>query len=230
MPEETASRSELSRRSLDHVRPFLPDGTEGHVTRILTGLPVLVRAVAPRQTKHGDHRYCTRRGFSVVTVNRCGNPWRFYITLLHELAHAEVTMTQGLRAPAHGRAWKSAFRRMLLDGLPLFPVDLRTLVFRYAANPLFSTDSDVQLSLALRAYDTLDQRPTLAEIPRGSRFRAGGRDIMTKHERVRKNYRCTAEDGRTYRVSPSARVEIVGTVDTVNLYWTSAAPGPSLDR
>ena len=54
---------------------------------------------------------------------------------------------------------------MLAGQLALFPDELQGCIARCARKPLFSTDSDAALALALRGFNTLDQRRTVAEIP-----------------------------------------------------------------
>jgi SprT protein len=168
--------------------------------------PMVVRVVRHRETKHGDHTLVRDHGYSVITVSENGNRYLFAITLLHEIAHAQVTQRGRRRTAPHGAEWKAAFRMLLLEALPLFPEDLRWHIETHARAPLYSSDSDPTLALALRRYDTGDLRSTVAELAPGQMFSLNGKRILIKGELLRKWYRCTTPQGKVFRVSPAARV------------------------
>lgn len=203
-------------QSLAAVESHLPQGWSESVRQLLISTPILVRVVRSRKSKHGDHLFKKRERMSAITVNASGNSYRFAITLLHEIAHACVSHRYPGRMKPHGREWKAAFRKLLLERLELFPRDLRTPVIQYAQKPLYTTDADSVLSQGLRKYDTLDLRPTVLELSSGQRFSLDGKLILTRGGLLRKRYRCTALDGRMFHVSPAARVHVVyGPVGTV---------------
>ena len=64
--------------------------------------------VKKRKTKHGDFRKLAS-GKIQITVNENENPFRFLITLLHEIAHHIAFQKHGFRIAPHGREWKNAF-------------------------------------------------------------------------------------------------------------------------
>ncbi len=200
---------DLQARSLSAVRPHLPPAAYESIAGLLARMPVLVRAVRCRRTKHGDHFQPPGRHYSVITVNQSGNPYLFLVTLLHEIAHARVCRECRGCARPHGREWKAVFSAYLQACLTCFPPDLRQPVARYSRRPLYSTDADPELSLALRRHDTLDLRPMLAELREGERFRLGGGTFMVKGPRLRKCYRCTNDRGAVFRVAAAARVRTV---------------------
>jgi SprT protein len=117
---------------------------------------MLIRVVASRKSKHGDHRY--NKGTSEITVNNSGNCWQFLITLLHEIAHAQVTHRIAGRVSPHGPEWKNAFSNLLLKELDLFPPVLMSAVQKYSFNPLYSSGAHVGLASALRQFDTANLR------------------------------------------------------------------------
>jgi len=201
-----ATRKGLITRSMTAIDPHLPAGWAAPIRRALEATPILVHVVRRRKTKHGDHRVCTKRGISIITVNASGNPWQFTITLLHEIAHAHVAQQFTRRVSPHGVEWKNAFRKLLIAHLHLMPDDLARPVADYARNPLYCTGSHVGLATALLKHDTLDLRPTVQELPHGQRFSLNGKTILIRGEIMRRCYRCESEDKRTYRVSPTARV------------------------
>lgn len=195
--------------SLAAMELHLPQGWADSIRGLLISSPISVRVVRNRRSKHGDHRFEKFKQVSVITVNASGNGYRFGITLLHEIAHAQVSHRYRRRTKPHGREWKEAFRNLLLERLELFPNDLREPLIRYAQNPLYTTDADSPLSQCLRRYDTLDVRPTVLELACGQKFLLNGKRVMTKGELLRKRYRCVAADGGIFHVSPSARVDAV---------------------
>ncbi len=207
-PRSNAS-GDLYARSLAAVAPQLPAAACGSIAGLLAQMPMLVRVVRGRRTKHGDHILPPGRQFSLITVNHSGNPYLFLITLLHEIAHARIARDHAGRARPHGRGWKTVFSSYLLTNLAFFPQDLQPPLTRYARNPLYSTDADPALSLALRRHDTLDRRPMVAELPEGQRFALGGRQVMVKGPLLRKCYRCTNARGTVFRVAAAVRVQAV---------------------
>ncbi len=195
-------------RSLANIRDHIPAECLEPISQLFDTFPVLVRVTARRKTKHGDHRLSRCRRFSVITVNAFGNLYQFLITLLHEFAHAETFATYGLKVQSHGSEWKHIFSRILIEfnRKGLFPDDLAAIIRRHALNPLYSSSADSELQLALRRYDTLDQRCTVAELPYGQAFSLDGKLILIKRLKLRTRYKCDTPEGKVYHVSASARV------------------------
>ena len=65
---------------------FIPVAAQKKVNELLNNEPVLIKVVKKRKTKHGDFRKLAS-GKIQITVNENENPFRFLITLLHEIAH-----------------------------------------------------------------------------------------------------------------------------------------------
>jgi len=201
--------TDLATRSIAAIRPHVPAAWITPLTKLLQKTPVLVRIAGRRKSKHGDHRLAATKSHSIISVNDLGNPWQFVVTLLHELAHAQVAHECGPKAAPHGAQWKIAFRRLLITHLDLFPSDLRDAVSNYARHPLYSTSSHPQLAAALRPYDTTDCRPTVEELCDGQMFSLDGKLVLIRQRLLRKRFLCTTVDGRTYHVSSAARVHTV---------------------
>ena len=191
------------------ITPHMPDGWQVAVQAMLAANPILVQVVRHRKTKHGDHLVTGAREFSIITVNASGNPWQFVLTLLHEIAHAEVAHQTRHRVAPHGKEWKLAFRELLEAHHHLFPPGLANPVMDYARNPLYSADSHGALAAALRRHDTLDLRPTVQELALGQWFSLDDKTVLVKQRLLRKWFRCTTTDGRALRVSPMARVHAI---------------------
>ena len=81
---------------------FIPLAAQDKVNDLLNHEPVLVKVVKKRRTKHGDFRKLPS-GKIQITVNENENPFRFLITLLHEIAHHIAFQEYGFRIAPHGR-------------------------------------------------------------------------------------------------------------------------------
>ena len=108
-------------------------------------------------------------------------------------------------SPRTGRVEES-IPSIVRTHLHFFPSDLTEALSDYARNPLYSSDSHSALASALRRYDTLDLRPTVQELANGQMFSLDGKLVMVKKHLLRKRFQCVSIDGRTFYVSPTARV------------------------
>jgi hypothetical protein len=196
----------LVEQSMIAIAPHVPAECAPAIRKLLEQTPILVRVSRQRKSKHGDHRLARSRDYSLVSVNAGGNPWRFLLTLLHEIAHAHVAARSTRRVAPHGREWKRTFNELLESHLHLFPPDLRCEIASYAENPLYSSDAHAPVGLALRRYDTLDLRPTVQELALGQKFSLDGKTVLKKVRLLRTRFHCITDDGRVYHVSPTARV------------------------
>ena len=109
-----------------------------------------LKIVNQRQTKHGDFRRLPNGRFQ-ITVNNNLNKFQFLLTLVHEIAH-HVTHQKFGRVQPHGKEWKAIFQHLMLPFLrpEIYPKEILPFLANYLKNPKASTDSDVNLSLALR--------------------------------------------------------------------------------
>lgn len=204
----SVNADDLRMQSQAAVRPYLPPAAVPSVVCLLSYLPILVRVVGFRRTKHGDHFHPPGQHYSIITVNDSGNPYLFLITLLHEIAHARIVHEKSARVRPHGREWKLVFGAYLLAHLDCFPEDVQPILLRHARRPLYSTDADPELSSVLCRYDTRDHRPMLSDLRDGQKFWLNGGRAMVKGPLMRKYYRCTDTKGRLFRVAAAARVSI----------------------
>jgi len=222
----------LLERSMVAIAPHLPAELHLSVQNLLSQLPILVRVVRMRRTKHGDHRAGHSRAFSLITVNASGNPWQFAITLLHEIAHAQVSQGCKGHARPHGWQWKKAFGQLLQAHLDFFPHDVRGPLEDYAVDPPATTASCPVLAANLRRYDTTDFRPTVGDLAMGQRFSLNGRVVLTKGPKLRTWFSCQTADGRRYRVAPTVRVHTLDrsplsdTLTTATSVAAGAQPAP----
>lgn len=197
--------------SLSRLAPLLSEEPLRFIGELLRETKCLVIPVRARRTKHGDHRQSRTGEYSEVTVNVSGNPYQFLITLIHEIAHAKAFQTHGTRISAHGSEWRQTFAKMLLRALahPVFPPDLAQVLQRQATWPDASSSRDAALQLALRAYDTKDLRPLVAELADGTWFSLDGKLILKRGAKLRTRFHCESKHGQLYRVPATARVHTI---------------------
>ncbi len=196
---------------LAKVAPHLPSESLDLIGRLLVEIPCTLVPVQVRRSKHGDHRSLGLGRKSLITINVCGNRYQFLLTLLHELAHAVVYQSWGWRTAPHGRKWQSAFRKLIerANRERCFPDDLQPLLQAHVARPSSTSFRDLKLQKGLRRYDTLDQRPFVADLAHGAVFSLDGKQIFRLGKKLRKDYECATLDGRKYYVAPTARVQAV---------------------
>ena len=101
---------------MDQVLSLVPEQAKNQVEQLLNTSKVSIKITKKRQTKHGDFRK-NGNGSSLITLNTTSNPYRFLITLLHELAHFRVSQSVQYRIKPHGKEWKNTYRETLLPFL-----------------------------------------------------------------------------------------------------------------
>ena len=104
---------------------LIPESSKYQIKKILQASNVAIKITKKRKTKHGDFRRYTN-GTSLITVNNTSNPYRFLITLLHELAHFKVLQLYPYKVKPHGLEWKSIYREILIPFLNPDILNLRT--------------------------------------------------------------------------------------------------------
>ena len=133
-----------------NYRDYVPEASISHVDSLMLNYGIALKIVNQRQTKHGDFRR-SPSGKMQITVNNNLNPEQFIITLIHEIAHY-VTFKNYGRVQPHGTKWKQTFQQLMLPILnpDVFPDHILHLLAKHLKNPKASTDSDPELSLALK--------------------------------------------------------------------------------
>lgn len=170
-----------------------------------------LKIVNERKTRHGDYRK-TLAGNHQITVNANLNPYRFLITLIHEIAHLVAFEQYGRYIKPHGIEWKSTFQQLMLPFIhpAVFPADLLPLLARHFKNPKASSDTDAQLSVALKHFDPINGKKYIFELPHGSIFKIYNGKTFKKGNRRVKRYECTEiSSGKTYIFQPHAEVELI---------------------
>ncbi|MBT8205938.1 MAG: SprT-like domain-containing protein [Eudoraea sp.] len=180
---------------------------------LLRSHQVRIKVVNHRVTKHGDYRKLPS-GFHQITINASLNPYRFLITLIHEIAHLLAFEHYGRMIKPHGPEWKQTFKELMLPFLPpeIFPSALLPLLAKHFINPKASSSTDAKLSLALNQFDGGEAKTYLLDLPRGSVFSIHNGKQFEKGSRRVKRFECKALDsGRVYLFQPHTEVEHIGT-------------------
>ncbi len=193
---------------MQHLFQLIPRKSKKKVIKLLESEPVIIRVTKKRISKHGDFRKKANGDF-FITINESTNPYRFLITLLHEIAHYIVFKKYSSISKPHGPEWKLAYRKILLPFLnkQIFPDQICRCLANYMKNPKASTDRDLNLFMALRKYDKKENYSLILEIEKGQSFRIKGGRKFIKLNKRRKLYECREVSyNRIYLFSPQAEV------------------------
>ncbi len=190
----------------------LPERVVNTVYNWLIRYKVHLKITRSRSTKLGDYRPPDpRKPYHRITVNHDLNPYAFFITFVHELAHLLTYKQYGRRVKAHGREWKSNYRRLLEPFLEknVFPDNLHPIVFQHLQNIKASSHADVELTRTLMLFD--EKQQTLVEdlLP-GDRFVFQGYRKFEVITKLRKRYKCLElSTQRVFLFQPLTPVEII---------------------
>ena len=196
---------------LDSLQDFIPEASYDQVTALLSHDNLVVKVKQERKTRHGDYRRLPT-GKHQITINSNLNPYRFLITLIHEIAHFETYKSYGRQIKPHGPEWKSVFQHLMLGFLrpEVFPTDVLPLLASHFKNPKASSDSDAVLALKLKQYDPPNGKIFIFDVPEGAAFRLYNGKTFRKGLKRRTRFECTElSTGRSYVFNPNAEVELV---------------------
>jgi len=172
---------------------------------------VHLKIVNERVTRHGDYRKLPDGGHQ-ITVNASLNSYRFFITLIHEIAHLVAFQKFGRNIKPHGKEWKFTFQQLMLPFIrpDVFPPQLLPLLALHFKNPKATSDTDARLALALKQYDPENDKNYIFEIPLGARFRLYNGKIFKRGNKRVKRYECLEiSTGKIYLFNPNAEVELI---------------------
>lgn len=192
------------------LQKYLPEKAVAPCLELIKETRVHLKIVNQRVTRHGDYRKLPN-GRHQITVNATLNTYRFLITLVHEIAHLVAFEKYGRKIKPHGPEWKRTFQYLMLPFIrpEVFPSKLLPLLALHFKNPKASSDTDANLSLALKQFDAKEEcKSYVFELPLGSVFRIYNGKLFKKGNRRVKRYECIEiPTGRVYLFQPNAEVE-----------------------
>lgn len=193
------------------LQQYLPKQSLSQVLKLLDHDHLVVKVKNERRTRHGDYKKLPNDSHQ-ITINSNLNTYRFLLTLLHEIAHFEVYKQYGRSIKPHGIEWKHKFQHIMLPFLnpDIFPETLLPLLANHFKNPKASSDTDQQLSLALKQFDETNNLHYVFEVPLGKEFKLYNGKTFRKGSKRVKRFECIElKTGRTYLFNPNAEVELI---------------------
>ena len=188
---------------------YIPEKAVPLVEYLINEHKVRLKIVNQRQTKHGDFRTFPN-GQTQITVNNNLNPHQFLLTLVHEIAH-HVTHKKFGRVQPHGKHWKTVFQHLMLPFLQpdIYPKEILPHLANYLKNPKASTDTDVNLSLALRGGEAESGKNFIFEIPNGGTFQFKN-TLYKRGNKRRTRYEClNLTNKKVYLFNQNAEVKLI---------------------
>jgi len=195
----------------DSLYQYLPPESVSGVHQLLQQDAVTVQIKKERKTRHGDYRLLSN-GQHQITINANLNPFKFLITLVHEIAHLRAYKVYGKTIKPHGKEWKNTFQRLMLPFInPLvFPEELLSQVARHFKNPRASSDTDEALALALKKYNPQTDKSFVKDLALGDTFRLYNGRTFKRGNRRRKRIECLEiATGNLYLFNPLAEVDLI---------------------
>lgn len=188
------------------LQKYIPEKSIELVIYLIKEHKIRLKIVNQRQTKHGDFR-AMPNGETQITVNNTLNKYQFLLTLIHEIAH-HVTYKKFGRVQPHGKEWKTAFQHLMLPFLnpEIYHPKILPHLANYLKNPKASTDTDVNLALALKNGVAEEGKNFIFEIPNGHIF--SFKNILYRRGNKRRTrYECiNLTNKRVYLFNQNAEV------------------------
>jgi hypothetical protein len=194
-----------------NIAAYIPQTAHEQIHALFNDKDLQIIVKRARKTRHGDYRKLKNGGHQ-ITVNASLNPWRFLVTLIHEIAHYHAYKFYGNNIQPHGLEWKQMFQKIMLPFLrpDVFPNTILPHLAKYIKNPKATTDSDVHLSLALKLLDPPNNKIYVFDVKPGSIFIASNGKMYKKGKKRRTRYECISIDsGRIYAFNSNAEVELI---------------------
>lgn len=195
--------------TVETLATYLPPVAVGQCHALLQKYRVHLKVVSQRRTRHGDYRRLPD-GSHRITVNASSNPYRFLLTLVHELAHLVAFEHYGRRIKPHGKEWKRTFTLLMAPFIrpEVWPESILPVLANHFRNPKASSSTDLKLALELKKYDPESGKPMVSELDEGDGFRLYNGKVFRKGKQRVKRIECLEiKTGRVYLFQPHAEVE-----------------------
>lgn len=192
----------------------IPEAAVDETLKMIVKNKVYLKIVNQRITRHGDYRLMPN-GQHKITINVSENKYRFFITLIHEIAHLEAFETYGKRIKPHGNQWKLTFQKLMLPFLnpAVFPNELLPILAKHFKNPKASSDTDIKLALALKQFDKKTDKTFIFELEDGTFFKIYNGRVFQKVSKRVKRFECVEiSTGKRYLFNHNAEVEAVNVI------------------
>ena len=186
----------------------IPEASSEYVKSLIFSENLTIKLKKSRKTKHGDFSV-KKNGLCIITINDDLNQYRFLITLIHEISHYIAYMKHGPYIKPHGVEWKNIFKNLLLPIInpEIIPNDVLKPLAIYAKNPKASSDTDLNLSLALNRYN-INQYDYVFNLSNGSVFKASNERVYVMIKKLRKRYECMdIITKKLYLFSPNVKIK-----------------------
>ncbi|WP_196886614.1 SprT-like domain-containing protein [Aureivirga sp. CE67] len=195
--------------NIEVLKEFIPEGAFSEIKNLLKKYPISIEIVKQRKTRHGDFRRMPN-GKVKITINNSLNKYQFLLTLVHEIAHFVVFLNYKNVKP-HGKEWKQTFQHLMLPFLKpeIYPDTILSPLANYLKNPKASTDSDINLSLALKNKTKNSEKNFIFELSFGSEFLYQNRNFIVENKKRKRLVCLEIQTQKRFLFNPLVEVEFI---------------------
>ena len=162
----------------------LPEPVANSLRELIANLRINLVVCPPRKTKLGDWMF--RGGVHTIHINNNLCPEQFFITLVHEIAHATTWNKYHGTVKPHGAEWKQEFRNHMLPLLVgHFSPEIETYLREHMKNPAASSCTKIEMVRVLNPEQTL-----LEDVPMGVSFKLKTGLLLQKVHKRRTKWLC----------------------------------------
>ena len=208
-----------NRSLIEALESYLPQGCAAPINEWFGSRRVNLNITRSRRSKLGDFRGSIHPEPTVISVNNDLNPYSFLVTLLHEMAHADVFLGAKKRLQPHGIEWKSAYRKLATPFLSIQGLDpFFTSTFeQYLQNPSASSGAHLPLAMVLKSFDQPGDVILISDIAENTFFALPNGRVFKKGAQLRKRFRCEClNNKRIYLFSPLAEITPIDDIGLIS--------------